>query len=471
MKSADSFDLTDSRTMPVEGGMPSSVRSIRLLVWLYFWLLLFEGALRKWIFPAWSAPLLIARDPVVLAIYTIALTKGIFPFNRFVVTAIVLAALSLAASLFVFGNIGVILFGIRTNFLHLPLIFLIPKLFNRQEVIRVGRWLLLLALPMTLLVGWQFGSPAGSWVNAATGGDLASQMIATGSHIRPAGIFSFVTGMVSFLSVAAAFLLDGFLERGTVPAWLRTSAVPCLMFSLVLSGSRSALAASSIIIGAVLIVCIRRLSRFSRVLGPAILSYVAFVALCYLPLFRQGLEVHEERLRAGEGVQKGIVARYFGNLGESMEIAAHTPPLGYGLGIGTNAGASLLTGSRAFLLGESEWSRVVAESGPILGYAYILLRIWIGWFVLRTAWRALQRDQPMPLLLLAAAGIDLISGQFGQPATLGFAVFTTGLALAAVEPVQPANLSPATPRPARTVRGRSLVAEAVLQKTWKFGKR
>ena len=113
--------------MPVWGGMASSVRSIRLLVWLYFWLLFFEGALRKWIFPAWSAPLLIARDPVVLTIYVIALAKGIFPFNRFVVTAIALAGLSFGASLFVFGNIGVILYGIRTNFLHLPLIFLIPK--------------------------------------------------------------------------------------------------------------------------------------------------------------------------------------------------------------------------------------------------------------------------------------------------------------------------------------------------------
>jgi hypothetical protein len=471
MKSADSFDLTDSRTMPVWGGMPSSVRSIRLLVWLYFWLLLFEGALRKWIFPAWSAPLLIARDPVVLAIYFIALAKGIFPFNRIVVTAIALAGLSFGASLFVFGNIGVILYGIRTNFLHVPLIFLVPKLFTQQEVIRVGRWLLFLALPMTPLVGWQFASPAGSWVNAATGGDLATQMIATGSHIRPAGIFSFVTGMVSFLSVAAAFLLDGFLERGTVPAWLRTSAVPCLMFSLVLSGSRSALASITIIIGAVLIVCIRRFSKFSRVLGPAVLSYVVFVALCYLPLFRQGLEVHEERLRAGEGVQKGIIARYFGDLGESMEIAEHTPPLGYGLGIGTNAGATLLTGSRAFLLGESEWSRVVGESGPVLGYAYILLRVWIGWFVLRTAWRALQRDKPMPLLLLAAAGFDLISGQFGQPTTLGFAVFTTGLALASVEHVQLAYVPPARPKPARPARGRSVVAEAVLQKTWKFGRR
>jgi hypothetical protein len=48
--------------------MQSSVGGIRLLIWVYFWLLLGEGALRKWIFPSLSGPLLIVRDPVLLAI-------------------------------------------------------------------------------------------------------------------------------------------------------------------------------------------------------------------------------------------------------------------------------------------------------------------------------------------------------------------------------------------------------------------
>jgi hypothetical protein len=441
--------------------MPSSVRSIRLLIWLYFWLLLFEGALRKWIFPGWSAPLLIVRDPVLLAIYALALAEGIFPFNKFVLAAIALAVLSFAASLFVFDHVGIILYGLRTNFLHLPLIFLIPKVFTKQDVTRVGYCLLLLSIPMAILAAWQFVSPSGAWVNAAAGGDLDRQMISTGSHIRPAGIFSFVTGMVCFLSVAAAFLFSGFLERGTMPGWLRTITIPCLMSSLVLSGSRSALASVTIIIGVVLIVCVRKLSRFRRVLTPAILSYVVFLALCYLPLFREGLEVHEERLRAGEGIQQGVFARYLGSLGESIEIAEHTPLLGHGLGIGTNAGAALLTGSRAFLLGESEWSRVIGESGPVLGYTYILLRLWICWCLFQIAWRALRRDQPMPLLLFGAVAIDLVSGQFGQPTTLGFAVFISGLVLAAIDPtIERRDRSLQRQNP--PIRGRSATAERIV---------
>jgi len=41
-------------------------RRIRRLLWIYFWLLIFEGALRKWIFPSFSDPLLLARDPIAL---------------------------------------------------------------------------------------------------------------------------------------------------------------------------------------------------------------------------------------------------------------------------------------------------------------------------------------------------------------------------------------------------------------------
>ena len=443
--------------------MTSATRGLRILIWLYFWLLIFEGALRKWVFPQWSGPLLLVRDPVLLALYVMALAKGIFPFNKFVIVAIVLAGLSFGSSLFVFGHIGVILYGIRTDFLYLPLIFLIPKLFNKQDVIRIGYWLLLLSIPMTVLVIWQFRSPSSAWINVAAGGESNGQLVAAGSHIRPAGVFSFVTGMVSFLSIVSAFLFAGFLERGTVPAWLRTAVIPCLMLSLVVSGSRSAIASVTIIIGVVLIVCMRKLSRFQRIVSPAILSYALFLGFCYLPLFREGLEAHEERIRAGEGIQKGILGRYLGDLGESIEVAERTPLLGYGLGMGTNAGAALLVGSRAFLLGESEWSRVIGESGPVLGYAYILLRLWICWSLLGMAWKALRRDQAMPLLLLGAGGLDLMSGQFGQPTALGFAVLTAGLVLAAVDPEQRTLLLPTEQKPVQRIRGRSIVAEAILK--------
>jgi hypothetical protein len=438
------------------------LRTLRSLVWLYFWLLLWEGALRKWFFPSLSTPLLVVRDPVVLLIYAIAMAKRVFPLNRFILLIAALGIVSFGASLVVFDRLGIMAYGLRTNFLHLPLIFVLPNIMPPKDVVRMGRWLLLLSLPMTVLVIYQFISPSGTWINAAAGGELGGQMIAVSGRVRPAGIFSFVTGMVSFLSVVAAVLLSGFLDQKQLPRWLCVAGIPALLLSLTLSGSRSAVACVTIIVIAALLICARQFERFSRVLTPALLAYITFLGFCYLPLFRAGLEVHEGRFKAGGGVNRGIIARYLGAFGESLEIAGQTPLLGRGLGIGTNAGAALLTGSRTFLLGESEWSRVVGESGPILGYAYLMLRVAICLFIARRCWAAVARGQALPFLLIASNGLDLISGQFGQPTTLGFAVLFSGLALAAIEDPDPEVDLQVAQEPKRRIRGRGPVAEAIL---------
>ena len=41
---------------------------LKKLFWAYFLLLIFEGALRKWVMPGLSAPLLLIRDPLGLLI-------------------------------------------------------------------------------------------------------------------------------------------------------------------------------------------------------------------------------------------------------------------------------------------------------------------------------------------------------------------------------------------------------------------
>src|SRR5450432_2166737 len=54
---------------------------IKRWLWIYFWLLIFEGALRKWTFASASNIFLVVRDPVVLIIYFKALQQRVFPFN------------------------------------------------------------------------------------------------------------------------------------------------------------------------------------------------------------------------------------------------------------------------------------------------------------------------------------------------------------------------------------------------------
>ncbi|MST94502.1 MAG: hypothetical protein EXS33_04420 [Pedosphaera sp.] len=133
---------------------------IKRLICLYFWLLIFEGALRKWALPSLSNVLLVVRDPVVLAIYALAVMKKRFPSNAYLTAILVLAALSFTASLFVArANLIVNFYGLRCNFFHLPLIFVIRSVFILADVKRVGTWTLLLAVPMAALLVAQFQAP------------------------------------------------------------------------------------------------------------------------------------------------------------------------------------------------------------------------------------------------------------------------------------------------------------------------
>ena len=48
-------------------------------IWIYFFLIIFEGALRKWIIPGLASPLLIVRDPIAFWLLFTAWNRGILP--------------------------------------------------------------------------------------------------------------------------------------------------------------------------------------------------------------------------------------------------------------------------------------------------------------------------------------------------------------------------------------------------------
>jgi hypothetical protein len=414
-----------------------SLQLLRRLIWLYFWLLIFEGALRKWIFPQLSGALLIVRDPVALAIYLAALRKGVFPWTPFVWCVLGLATLCFAASFAGEGTIAVTLYGLRADFLHLPLIVVIPRAMRPEDVKRLG-FALLATLPfMTALAILQFkGSPESRW-NVGAGAEIGGQLYAAQGKVRASGTFSFVTGMASYLALCAAFLLRGSSRSRIFPRWLTLTALPAFVLTLAISGSRSAVLVVGIVCTIMLYMGIRRPEEFGAAVRPMIFAIIAFLLMDLVtPLVREGMAVQRNRFQGGGGLKEGIIYRYAQDFSYGWQALFRAPPLGIGLGIGTNAGSRLLAGRRMFILGESEWQRVIMESGPFLGTAYLALRIGTLIMIVVVSYRGFLNGQPLAMLLAGVSALDLINGQFGQPTALGFAVFTSGLALAAAAPDQ-----------------------------------
>ena len=419
-----------------------TIRNIRRLIWLYFWLLLLEGALRKWVVPQLSNPLLIIRDPVVLLIYALAIRARVFPRNAWVLSLAFIAFLSLAASFVALwayippGRIALVSgFGFRANFLHLPLIFLMPRVLRPEDVKRIGWWVLILAVPMALLMVAQFRASPDSFLNRTAGGE-GEQIVSAMGKVRTAGPFSFVVGVVAYFALATGFLVWAALLRGVYRNWVLFAAGIALLIGIAVSGSRSVVGACAVVVaslGIVLFLRPKAVNRFGQVL---LVAVILGLIVTQTPIFREGLGVLTARFSAvaeaeEQSIAIGLISRVFDGFGELVRIFPTAPFFGFGLGIGTNGGAKFLTGQSTFLLAEGEWARLVLESGPVLGLAFLLWRVGLVFRVVLLCLQSVRRGNVLPLLLFSSSGLPLMNGQFGPPTILGFAVFTTGLALAA----------------------------------------
>lgn len=447
---------------------PVDLALLRKLLFGYLAVWVLEGALRKWILPGLANPLLVVRDPILLLIYFVAYVRGVFPKGFFIAWIAGLGTLAAIVSIMATPTPPVVmLYGLRADFLHLPLILLMPRVFTLQDVRAIGKWALLAAPFMAMLVALQFISSPASALNAGAGGDSGMLESAYG-HIRPSGTFSFTNGLSGFTLLAAAFFLHHLLEKRVFPRFIWLGAAPSLVVLVVLSGSRAAVGQVALMLATVGLICAVQGRYWKSSFKLMALAGLAVIALGSFAVFQQGLDVFTYRFVKSGGVQAGFINRFFDAFAVPFTIAKDTHAAGNGLGMGTNVAAGLLVGKRTFLIAEGELARVIMESGPYVGGMYLLLRFTLTMQLGLSAMRSLrQRASTLPALLFSAGFLDLLQGQFAQPTALGFATIASGLSLAANVPgrgaEEPEKTKPASPAlPARAsapVRGRSAYAE------------
>src|ERR1700719_3110738 len=433
--------------MSIENPEEKAKHRIRQLIWLYLWLLLIEGALRKWALPRFSNPLLLIRDPVMLGIYYYAIKAQVFPRNVWAVSLWTIGILSVFAivgsPLFSYlplqAMVEVTAYGFRTNFLNLPLIFVMASVFDEEDVKKFGWWVLFVMIPMGLVMAAQFQASPDSFINRTAGLGEAEQLTAGGGKIRPPGTFSFISGPVFYMSMAAGFLIYCALRRTGYKNWLLISSGVALVVGIFISGSKSSVASVLLVVLAVFVILIVRPRAVNQFGWTLLIVVVGAFIVSRLRILKEGFQVLSDRFTsaaeaADTTILRGTIDRVINDFTEGFKNMGNFPLFGYGLGIGTNVGGRVLVGRPAFLLAESEWSRVLGESGPILGLAFLL---WRTLFVLqlgRLSFVALRRGNLLPILLFSSGFTVLLNGQLGQPTLLGFAVILNGLCLAATRP-------------------------------------
>ena len=219
----------------------ANYKSLKIAIWSYFLLWIFEGALRKWILPSLATPLLVIRDPIAIYIIVRALYLNVKFVNTYVVCSTIFTLLSLAITLsFGHGNLFVGLYGARIMLLHYPLIFIIGLIFTQEDILKIGRVMLLLNIVITLIVYLQFVSPQTAFVNLGIGGEGSAGFSGSMGYFRPSGTFSFTTGLSAYYILVSVFVFYFWLSKESCSKILLIASTTALLIALPLTVSRTA---------------------------------------------------------------------------------------------------------------------------------------------------------------------------------------------------------------------------------------
>ncbi|MEI7729530.1 MAG: hypothetical protein WCO56_08150 [Verrucomicrobiota bacterium] len=333
-------------------------------------------------------------------------------------------------------TLPVMLYGLRCNFLHVPLIFLLPQIFDAEDVRRIGRWVLIGTVPMAILMVYQFRAPQDAWINRTVGAGEGFQLASAMGKIRPPGTFSFITGVVSYFAMATAFLSYGMAGRSIYPRWLLIASTVGIALALSVSGSRSTVLESAIVLATFALGMVRARQMAAGLSRLLILVVIALFILGYTQHFDEGKEVLGARFAEASNTEKeggGLAQRFFNQFTGPIRILFDVPIFGQGVGVGTNVGAKLMTGEMQFLVSEGEWGRLVGELGPLLGVAMIWFRLSLALWMGQLCYRMVSRGNILPLMLFSCSALNVVSGQWGQSTTLGFSVLGAALALTAAK--------------------------------------
>jgi len=421
-------------------GAENANKLLKQGIWLYFLLLLFEGALRKWVLPGLATPLLLVRDPVAIVLLYLTWKNGLLPRNLYLSFLVFLGIIGIFTAVFFgHGNLFVAIYGARILLLHLPLIFVIGSIFDREDVLEIGKVTLLIAIPMVIIIGLQFYSPQSAWINRGIGGDEEGGGFSGAmGFYRPPGTFSFTNGNSLFFSFLTPFVFYFWLEKKRINNLLLIGASVALLFSIPLSISRTLLFFVVISLVFAVLASSRKPEYFGKIVMVIVFCVIVLAVLLQTSSFGTATEAFTSRYETANETEGGLegvfLDRFLGGLIGALTGSVELPFFGFGMGMGTNVGSMLLTGNMDFLIAEGEWGRVIGELGQLFGIFIVLLRIVLTTTLMAASYKEMVRGNLLPWMLMSFGFLNIAQGGWAQPTSLGFCVIIGGFVIASLKP-------------------------------------
>lgn len=412
--------------------------SIKKAIWVYFLLWVFEGALRKWVLPGLATPLLVVRDPIAVFIILRALYLELKFVNTYLILGLICTLLSLIVTLtFGHGNLFVAIYGARIMVLHFPLIFIMGAVLTKADVLKMGQYMLGISILMTVLIYFQFNSPQTAYVNVGVGGEGSSGFNGGAlGYFRPSGTFSFIIGLAFFYIMTSVFVFYFWLSKESCNKVLLYGSTIALLIGLPLTISRTAVGGVVLVAVFAFLGSATSVKTLFKVLMTVVVVFILFTVLqSTTTIFSVGTEVFMARVdNANQGgtIEDSFFMRIFNDFSEPIIELLNQPMFIGKLGMGTNAGAQILTGSSNFIISEGELGRLGGEQGLLLGGGTIALRLMFAIGLFYKSIKLSNTYKLLPVTICGSALFLIMQGQWAQPSVLGAAIIITGLLVASI---------------------------------------
>jgi hypothetical protein len=413
----------------------STYNSLKTAIWVYFLLWIFEGALRKWILPSLATPLLIVRDPIAIYIIIRAFYLNLKFINPYIVLSSIFTLLGLAITLtFGHANLFVGLYGARIMLLHFPLIFIIGSVFEKEDILKMGRIMLAINILMTLIIYFQFTSPQTAYINIGIGGEGSAGFDGAMGYFRPSGTYSFISGLSAFYILVSVYIYYFWLSHEPCSKVLLIASTVALLIALPLTVSRTAVLGVFLVGFFAFIGSTTSVKSIMRLLITVSIIFILFTVLQKTTsIFSLGTEVFMNRVDTANGQEGGSVfLRTLEGFTQPIVSLLNEPLFVGNLGMGTNAGAQMLSGSTKFLISEGELGRLGGEQGLVLGGGLIVLRLFFAFALFYNSIKLPNNLKLLPLTFCGTALFLITQGQWAQPSILGCAIIASGLLVASM---------------------------------------
>jgi hypothetical protein len=372
------------------------------MIWTVLFLVVFEGALRKWILPGFQAQIYLLKDLMLLCAYVGFLNSGVMrgsqikALNGLRTLAMLTAAYCLLQLLNPYSpSLLLSIVGLKNYLLYMPLAFIVPYLFSTEaDLENKLRLYAIVMIPFAAFGVVQFLFPPDHWINGYLNFDDENLRAASlfGSEglekARTTGTFSYIGGFVTFLTVMfylgiGLTAAKGWRFKGNLGPLALTIVTLAAMFT---TGSRTPI--YGLIVTIPVVICIWGYSGaistkhvvrvgFGLVLGIVIVQFMV----------PDAIEAYQFRAATAHDSTTRLLSPF----AEWFSALLETPISGLGMGSNAASAVSVMgTATYWWLDGnvfEVETARILQELG-LPGFVLIYLtRVWLVVQSIRLAMR------------------------------------------------------------------------------------